>query len=452
MEDTNTAKWRINRRNEIVSWLLLIFVISSFCTHYYIHLLRSNVIYACVLAATSAAILYLCWGRFLNSLQTICVAWYAATVVICINIIRTPLDINTYVDMVAFGTGCVMLGCCGNRKKVFDKAFYVILAFALYYAVTLWIQVLLPEVYDKFLVLLPDKPREYVQKLEMEGTGYTGFTINPGFTAAHMIAGIFVICAGLYRSRLSGRKLAAGLSALAFLGLSLFMTGKRAPLLFLAVTLLVMAFIPLDKKTRSKWLKVAGISAVVLAVLVLVFQNLLRMIPVFDRLFQSVEAMFSGEDVSSNRSRLYALAWQLAKEHPIFGIGWNQYRKATVGTVTVINELDVHNIYLQMLCETGIVGLVIVVIPMIGFFFATYKAVKYVFTSRKLRYREWKMPLLFSAAYQCYFLIYGFTENPLYDHNYVLMYFFACAITAAFMRAKNRAKRSAPQRKRPRKP
>ena len=123
------------------------------------------------------------------------------------------------------------------------------------------------------------------------------------------------------------------------------------------------------------------------------------MIPVFDRIFQSLEAMLSGEDVSNNRSRLYAFAWQLARENPIFGIGWNQYRKATVGTVTVLNELDVHNIYLQMLCETGIVGLISVVVPMLVFFFATYKAVRYAFANEGHGLHVWRMPLLYSAVF-----------------------------------------------------
>ena len=439
MDNISTSRWQINRRDEIVSWLLLIFVISSFCIHYYTYLLRSYVLYAGVVAVAAAGIFSLCWKRFLNSVSSICVLWYAAAVMICINILRTPFDINTYVDMVTFAAGCVMLGCCGRKKKTFDKAFYVIIAFALYFAVTLWIQVLLPEVYAGFVSKLPVAAGKYVYKLEEDGLGYTGFTINPGFTAAHMIAGIFVICAKLYVSKISGRKMAAGAVALAFLFLSVFMTGKRAPLLFLAITLVVMVFIPLDAKTRKKWLKIGGISAVAFVVLALVFQNTIRMIPVFDRLFESVEALISGEDVSSNRNKLYALAWKHAKENPFFGIGWNQYRKTVVGVITYINELDVHNIYLQMLCEIGFVGLLIVVVPMFTFCFATFKAARFVSVRAGDKLGAWKMPLLFSVSYQFYFLIYGFTENPLYDHNYVLMYFFSCAITAAFLRAKEQA-------------
>lgn len=449
MDDINTAQGRINRRDEIVSWLLLIFVISSFCLHYYIYLLKSYVFYSLVLMGAAGAMLYLCWRRFLKTFSSICITWYAAAAAICLFILCTPFDINTYVDAVAFAVGCVMIGCCGNRKEMFDKAFYVIIAFALYFAATIWIQVLMPEFYSGFVTILPERFMWFILKLEWAGDGYTGFTINPGFTAAHMIAGIFAICARLYKSKTSGWKLAGWLAALGFLCVSLFMTGKRAPLIFLAVTLMVMAFMPLDQKSIRKWLKIIGIASIALAVLALVFQDLLRMIPVFDRIFQSVVAMLSGEDVSSNRNSLYALAWKLVKENPLFGIGWNQYRKQTVGVITTVNELDVHNIYLQMLCEIGIVGLVIVLIPMAVFFFATFRSARYVFTKESDRLNGWRMPLLFSVSYQCYFLIYGFTENPLYDHNYVLLYFFACAITAAFFRRGKRKASANPKAARP---
>ena len=38
---------------------------------------------------------------------------------------------------------------------------------------------------------------------------------------------------------------------------------------------------------------------------------------------------------------------------------------------------------------------------------------------------------LYAAGYQLFFVLYGFTGNPLYDYNYAIMYFVSCAMTAA---------------------
>ena len=116
----------------------------------------------------------------MKTFSSICITWYAAAAAICLFILCTPFDINTYVDAVAFAVGCVMIGCCGNRKEMFDKAFYVIIAFALYFAATIWIQVLMPEFYSGFVTILPERFMWFILKLEWAGDGYTGFTINPG--------------------------------------------------------------------------------------------------------------------------------------------------------------------------------------------------------------------------------------------------------------------------------
>jgi len=70
----------------------------------------------------------------------------------------------------------------------------------------------------------------------------------------------------------------------------------------------------------------------------------------------------------TGRSDLWSVAWQAGKDHPILGVGLNNFRVVSANYVRkpgTLNFVDliaekphvVHNMYLQMFTETGIVGL-----------------------------------------------------------------------------------------------
>jgi O-antigen ligase len=76
---------------------------------------------------------------------------------------------------------------------------------------------------------------------------------------------------------------------------------------------------------------------------------------------------------SSGRSDAWQLAWQAAREHPVLGVGMENFTE--VGTRYVTSNFSIyqirtalnnrpvpHNVYLQTLAELGVVGLAIVVV------------------------------------------------------------------------------------------
>ena len=76
-------------------------------------------------------------------------------------------------------------------------------------------------------------------------------------------------------------------------------------------------------------------------------------------------------------------------------MGWGQYvsLSARIGMCDTDGNLieDCHNIYLQFLCETGVVGAVLILIPII------YLLVLTVRTLRSAKYREDTTPLRFAS-------------------------------------------------------
>lgn len=90
------------------------------------------------------------------------------------------------------------------------------------------------------------------------------------------------------------------------------------------------------------------------------------------------EAAVENIDISSGRFELWAIAWDLFKSHPILGVGWGGFADYVSDEFSEIHArgsgqqdvVNVHNSYLQFLCETGIVGTVFILFPMMYIYFS----------------------------------------------------------------------------------
>ena len=144
-------------------------------------------------------------------------------------------------------------------------------------------------------------------------------------------------------------------------------------------------------------------------------------IGVFKKLNTTVEALESDndEDVMSGRGELYLLALKYFSRYPIFGIGWETFRFLP----DVPGGVETHNIYLQLLCETGIIGFGI----FLSFF--AYALVTTMKNCRLARTEEERLAASFCLFMQLFFLMYGLTGNPLYDPPYYVPYFIVCAFS-----------------------
>ena len=67
-----------------------------------------------------------------------------------------------------------------------------------------------------------------------------------------------------------------------------------------------------------------------------------------------------GEDISTGRFDLYEIAYKAFSQSPIFGIGAGLFKEVTHAYT------DVHNAYLQVLCEQGIIGLILFIFPLLN--------------------------------------------------------------------------------------
>ena len=69
------------------------------------------------------------------------------------------------------------------------------------------------------------------------------------------------------------------------------------------------------------------------------------------------------DKISAGRWTTYKQSFELFLKHPIKGIGWGNFTFMNYNPYLGEAVLNVHNIYLKLLCETGVIGFFSFVIP-----------------------------------------------------------------------------------------
>ena len=131
----------------------------------------------------------------------------------------------------------------------------------------------------------------------------------------------------------------------------------------------ILIFWILTGKGRYKWVRLGGMIGGVIVILGLfvLFLPQLKEIEFLRRYVMTIEKLLAGQDITSGRTELYTQALNLFFSSPIFGIGWGQFACYVTPEFKALHGQDVmnvHNIYLEFLCEVGIIGAIFIIVPM----------------------------------------------------------------------------------------
>lgn len=207
---------------------------------------------------------------------------------------------------------------------------------------------------------------------------------------------------------------------------ALFMTGKRGALLFTVFALLLTYMITNKESFLYKLGLLIPIGLLICISLYIISFYVEGVSATLERTFNNADS-----DVSNGRFKLYGIAWGMFVENPIFGIGWREY--ADQVSVLYYGDgyfRDAHNVFLQLLAETGIFGFTIFLTL---FSLVIIRTINFILMSKKdetiLPKTIW-MLLVFSLCFQVYFLGYCMTGNPLYDISTMYAYFFCVGFTS----------------------
>lgn len=191
---------------------------------------------------------------------------------------------------------------------------------------------------------------------------------------------------------------------------ALLLIGKRAHLVFSVAAAFGVYWLSNDKDKANRLIKLLGI-VLVAAILFVIMVN---QIPALSNTFNRFSETADSGDFLMSRGLFYAEAISQFKSHLLLGCGWKQ----------MVNLLahDVHNIYIQLLAETGLVGFSFYIILFVSGLLMAVRLVKMAASNTSESIVDKKL-IYFAAYYMFFFILYGFTGNPLYDEQpfYLLM-------------------------------
>ena len=90
--------------------------------------------------------------------------------------------------------------------------------------------------------------------------------------------------------------------------------------------------------------------------------------------------------------------------------------------------MSAHDVYLQLLAETGIIGLVLFLVPAVS---TLVVAMRRSVAHRGEKPYEDSFCLWACVGAQIFFLVYCFSGNPLYDPQCYIPYFMSCVVVFA---------------------
>lgn len=321
------------------------------------------------------------------------------------------LTVSGNISTIPYWLVCIMI-------MYMPVAFYdnfsprIFVAISIFFTIGIIFQVLLPSAYYSYIYpLFIADASEFVQSSIDNEFGFSGFSYQTGSAACGILIGE-ITCLSFGKSILPKHIQALYPILVALFIIAVFLTGKRMPSI-LAIILLIVSFY---LNTQSSTKKVL-ITVILITIICLGYNYFVVNLDAFSdsiflkRFVSSYEDINVGGDISSGRTELYDKAWEYFYDNPILGIGAGNYAK--------ISGMDtsVHNVYLQVLCEEGVVGLIFYIIPLIVIFLKTWRLHSNSQSKRSIHL------LSFSLLIQLYYILYSMTGNCIVEINNFVLYF-----------------------------
>ncbi len=310
---------------------------------------------------------------------------------------------------IKFCLGAVVFGLmavvCSNLEKEFfeilGKVIFVILAI---FTLATVVQSFFPQIIDKIckILLSPEalaENRKFVSSGNLY-SGMPGLTSQIGINAFYMA--LFVGFCEIKALKEKSLKNKIFYFVALFAGLfALIKTNKRGMLLFTVILFFVVLI--LYNKRQIKKTAFAIVLCCFVGGVVLLFTDIGA---------QLSEKFLEGG--LSGRDKLWEAAIQDFKAHPILGIGIDSY--------STKYGLDTHNIYLQVLCETGIIGFALFAVFLLR---NSYMA---IISCLQCNENDPLKTICFFASFiQGIFILWGFSGNTFYDQFVLCWYMMSVA-------------------------
>lgn len=291
-----------------------------------------------------------------------------------------------------------------------EKAQKYFIFFSFVYAFFTIFSVVNSETYLKLIKALFNERQYIVISWLIKTNGYPGLAGQTGNNAFMMSIGFAIL---FCKIRYGGKNKKIEALLLLIIGIALLLTGKRSFLFInpLCICLLIYS----DNRKKILYTIIILLIVAIVTGLALFFVS------------NSESIINFLENNSSGRFKLYKEAlrqFQLTLISPVFGNGIQSFILLSDVRGSGGEILETHNIYLQLLCETGIFGLSFFLSIIYCNFIQVVKARKALGQMDN----EYQVLLSVSLYIQLIFVLYGMFGNPINDMNMLFIYFIFSAL------------------------
>ncbi len=348
----------------------------------------------------------------------------AALILIAFVLPGSRQDEDTIAYMISMVVcGGYLLCASPSEKEIMLSKKVVVIAAAVFGLLIVFFR-LFPNLYwDTVYKIISEPSRElaayYIPK------GY-GIPIGGSYTFADyvMTLAALLMCGHAFSRTETKKGRICSLLMVAFFMLCILLVGRRGEFIAAVAMIMIVSLIYCRIKFQKRHLFILLGAIAALVMLIICCWPLFEKIPFLHRYIRTFEKLLSGADITSGRLELWNMAWLLFLKNPVFGIGWGGFADHVSEGFRALHGqdvMDVHNTYLQLLCETGIVGTVLILTPII---FCLVQTVRQAY---RLKKTQTDHTLLFvmnmtSLGLQVYFLLLGMLDPCFYKLIYWAFY------------------------------
>ena len=315
-----------------------------------------------------------------------------------------------------------------DRRQIFT-AFRLVKGTSLLMSLYLIVMKIRPSLYWNYVFPhLSEVSQQEAERLMHDGYGvpvgasaiYADYLITVGIL---ILFGEFLF---LVRRGQTWRKLWIG-GQLAIFFAAMLAENRRTEVLMIVLTLAFLFLLLMNPRHERDFTRKFGLLFAVAALVVLAGFVCLQvgLLDRFVKLFTEITTKSATQsEMSGGRTTLWATAWELFREHPLLGIGWEQFITRNP------YAHEVHNSYLQFLCETGVVGFVLLSFPILRLLGLSLSQLRRLIWQEGESFQALKLFNLVGTGMQLFFFLVNFLDPAFYHQNYFCFYSFAMILVS----------------------
>lgn len=271
----------------------------------------------------------------------------------------------------------------GNLKVIV----YMMYLFLLFFLFATYLQLFNRGAFSSLLEPFLPNMYTFSRNQLIDAGSLTGFTNQTSSNATMMSMGTILSCLLLLNSKKTKNKIFFGGMIGAFY-IAVTLTNRRGAT-FIVLFLLLLTFYYFTRNPLAR-------IGLILAVAVLVASGSVTSLPFLQNAIGKMQMMIFAGDISDGRFDIWKDAFEVIREHTFLGVGINAY------------EHNTHNIYIQTLIETGIIGSVLI---LFGYIYPFIKNIRRVVNSSNSYVKKvgwimflWGMFTLINGLFEAVFL------------------------------------------------